>query len=71
MASINGMRTQSNELCKVKALTLEHILDEYNIKNIETEKPMGSTISYFPKAALSHYFHSPKKGCSPALPLGS
>lgn len=35
MASINGMRTQSNELCKVKVLTLEHILDEYNIKNID------------------------------------
>lgn len=35
MASINGVRTNSNALCQVKAITLGHILDQYNITKID------------------------------------
>jgi FkbM family methyltransferase len=35
LASINGTRVRSNNLIKVKATTLEKILDENNGKNID------------------------------------
>ena len=35
MASINGSRLSNNEVIKVKAITLEQILDEHNCTNID------------------------------------